>query len=194
MPLTFEDTRAAGATIGSGVVMVYDDRADLRRRARPDRRLLPRRIVRAVRPLPDRHRAPGGAAGASPRRPAAAARRRDEIALLRELGQAMRDASICGLGQTASAAVESAIRAGLFPAALARPLLHGGADMSIDRIFFEPPARASRPAEPPAVDGAAVGRAHDRRRGGHGAGWRHDPRRPAAVRRSTSRRSAGRRT
>jgi NADH-quinone oxidoreductase subunit F len=32
-----------------------------------------------------------------------------EIALLKELGQAMRDASICGLGQTASAAVESAL-------------------------------------------------------------------------------------
>jgi NADH-quinone oxidoreductase subunit F len=34
----------------------------------------------------------------------------DEMALLKELGQAMRDASICGLGQTASTAIESAIR------------------------------------------------------------------------------------
>jgi NADH-quinone oxidoreductase subunit F len=33
----------------------------------------------------------------------------EELAMLAELGQAMRDASICGLGQTASAAVESAI-------------------------------------------------------------------------------------
>jgi NADH-quinone oxidoreductase subunit F len=32
-----------------------------------------------------------------------------ELALLKELGQVMRDASICGLGQTASSAVESAI-------------------------------------------------------------------------------------
>jgi NADH-quinone oxidoreductase subunit F len=32
-----------------------------------------------------------------------------EKALLRELGQAMRDASICGLGHTASSAVESAL-------------------------------------------------------------------------------------
>lgn len=32
-----------------------------------------------------------------------------EIALLREMGQAMRDASICGLGQTASSALESAL-------------------------------------------------------------------------------------
>jgi NADH-quinone oxidoreductase subunit F len=32
----------------------------------------------------------------------------DELALLKEIGQAMRDASICGLGQTASNAIESA--------------------------------------------------------------------------------------
>jgi NADH-quinone oxidoreductase subunit F len=31
------------------------------------------------------------------------------MALLRDLGQVMRDASICGLGQTASSAIESAI-------------------------------------------------------------------------------------
>jgi NADH-quinone oxidoreductase subunit F len=36
--------------------------------------------------------------------------RDDELALLREIGQAMRDASICGLGQTASSAIESALR------------------------------------------------------------------------------------
>jgi NADH-quinone oxidoreductase subunit F len=32
-----------------------------------------------------------------------------EVALLKEVGQAMRDASICGLGQTASSAIESAL-------------------------------------------------------------------------------------
>jgi NADH-quinone oxidoreductase subunit F len=37
-----------------------------------------------------------------------------EIALLDEVGQAMKDASICGLGQTAYSAIESAIhRVGL---------------------------------------------------------------------------------
>src|SRR4029450_8074037 len=29
MPLTFEGTRAAGATLGSGVVMLFDDQVDL---------------------------------------------------------------------------------------------------------------------------------------------------------------------
>jgi NADH-quinone oxidoreductase subunit F len=33
-----------------------------------------------------------------------------ELALLEEVGVAMRDASICGLGQTAYSAVESAIK------------------------------------------------------------------------------------
>jgi NADH-quinone oxidoreductase subunit F len=33
-----------------------------------------------------------------------------EPALLNELGQVMRDASICGLGQTASSAIESALK------------------------------------------------------------------------------------
>ena len=32
-----------------------------------------------------------------------------EIGMLKEVGQAMRDASICGLGQTASSAIESAL-------------------------------------------------------------------------------------
>jgi len=33
----------------------------------------------------------------------------DELALLKQISQAMRDASICGLGQTASNAIESAL-------------------------------------------------------------------------------------
>jgi NADH-quinone oxidoreductase subunit F len=35
--------------------------------------------------------------------------RQGELTLLREMGQAMRDASICALGQTATSAVESAL-------------------------------------------------------------------------------------
>jgi NADH-quinone oxidoreductase subunit F len=44
-----------------------------------------------------------------------------EIALLAEIGAAMKDASICGLGQTAYSAVESAVqRLGLFNGAPAK--------------------------------------------------------------------------
>ncbi len=107
--LTFEGTRAIGATLGSGVVMVFDRTTDLagilRRIAAFFRdescgQCVPCRVgtVRQEELLARLASRPaGGAAG-------------DELGLLRELGQAMRDASICGLGQTASSAIESALR------------------------------------------------------------------------------------
>ncbi len=109
MPLTFEATRAAGATLGSGVVMVFDETVDLvdtlRRIARFFRdescgQCVPCRVgtVRQEELL-------ARLAAGSPHRSQG-----EEIALLREVGQAMRDASICGLGQTASSAIESAFR------------------------------------------------------------------------------------
>ncbi len=108
-PLTFEGTRAIGATLGSGVVMVFDDTADLvgtlRRIAAFFRdescgQCVPCRVgsVRQEEIL-------ARLAAGRPRGSAA-----DELALLRDVGQAMRDASICGLGQTASSAIESAFR------------------------------------------------------------------------------------
>jgi NADH-quinone oxidoreductase subunit F len=109
MPLTFEATRAAGATLGSGVIMVFDETADLvdtlRRIAQFFRdescgQCVPCRVgsVRQEELL-------ARLAAGSRVRP-----REDELGLLREIGQAMRDASICGLGQTASSAIESALR------------------------------------------------------------------------------------
>ena len=108
-PLTFEGTRAISASLGSGVVMVFDETADmvgaLRRIAAFFRdescgQCVPCRVgtVRQeelLARLADR----------------VVVRSRDEeLILLREIGQAMRDASICGLGQTASMAIESALR------------------------------------------------------------------------------------
>ena len=110
-PLTFEATRAIGATLGSGVVLVFDETADmvgaLTRIARFFRdescgQCVPCRVG-TVRQEELLARLSSGAA-------AAHGRREDELALLREIGQAMRDASICGLGQTASSAIESALR------------------------------------------------------------------------------------
>ncbi|MFI1395347.1 NADH-ubiquinone oxidoreductase-F iron-sulfur binding region domain-containing protein [Streptomyces sp. NPDC020681] len=107
IPLTFEGTREAGTTLGSGVVLVLDDTVELPRillriaeffRDESCGQCVPCRVgtVRqeeALHRIQDRT----GAAAAA------------DIALLREVGQAMRDASICGLGQTAWNAVESAI-------------------------------------------------------------------------------------
>jgi NADH-quinone oxidoreductase subunit F len=109
MPLTFEDTRAANATLGSGVIMVFDETVDLidtlRRVARFFRdescgQCVPCRVG-SVRQEELLTRLAAGSRVRS---------RDEELVLLREIGQAMRDASICGLGQTASSAIESALR------------------------------------------------------------------------------------
>lgn len=113
IPLTFEGTRAAGTTLGSGVVLVMDDTVGLPRtllriaeffRDESCGQCVPCRVG-TVRQEEALHRI-------KDRTGAAAS---DDIALLREVGQTMRDASICGLGQTAWNAVESAIdRLGAF--------------------------------------------------------------------------------
>ncbi|WP_060881187.1 complex I 51 kDa subunit family protein, partial [Streptomyces scabiei] len=107
IPLTFEGTREAGTTLGSGVVMAFDDTVPLPRlllriaeffRDESCGQCVPCRVG-TVRQEEALHRI-------AERTGAAAA---GDIALLREVGRAMRDASICGLGQTAWNAVESAI-------------------------------------------------------------------------------------
>ena len=106
-PLTLEGARAAGATLGSGVVMLFDDRTDLRDitlriaeffRHESCGQCVPCRVG-TVRQEEALHRL-----SASP------ASRDKDVALIDDLAQAMRDASICGLGHTASTAVQSAIR------------------------------------------------------------------------------------
>ncbi|MFE1260189.1 NADH-ubiquinone oxidoreductase-F iron-sulfur binding region domain-containing protein [Streptomyces albogriseolus] len=107
IPLTFEGARAAGATLGSGVVMAFDDTVPLPRlllriaeffRDESCGQCVPCRVgtVRQEEALHRIAERTGADAAA-------------DIALLREVGRAMRDASICGLGQTAWNAVESAI-------------------------------------------------------------------------------------
>ncbi len=108
-PLTFEATRAIGATLGSGVVMLFDDTVDLRHillriasffRHETCGQCVPCRVgvVRQEEALQRLVNAkPLGSVA-------------QEIAMLREMAQAMRDASICGLGQTAASALESAMQ------------------------------------------------------------------------------------
>ncbi|HEY6827171.1 MAG TPA: NAD(P)H-dependent oxidoreductase subunit E [Gemmatimonadaceae bacterium] len=113
IPLTFEGARAAKATLGSGVIVVFDDRVDM-----PDvlvriasffrdescGQCVPCRVG-TVRQEEALYRiASGKTIGGVAQ----------EVALLDEVGLVMKDASICGLGQTAYAAIESAIhRVGL---------------------------------------------------------------------------------
>ena len=109
MPLTFEGTRAQGAALGSGVVMVFDDSIDLGDivhriaaffREESCGQCVPCRVG-TIRQEELVHRLRAGA----PMGSAAA-----ELALLDDLAGAMRDASICGLGQTASGAIQTAMR------------------------------------------------------------------------------------
>jgi NADH-quinone oxidoreductase subunit F len=112
LPLTFEGTRAAGASLGSGVVMVLDETVDLVPfllrvaaffRDESCGQCVPCRVG-TVRQEEALHRL--AASGRDPT---------GDLALLADVGRVMRDASICGLGQTASSAVESAIaRLGVF--------------------------------------------------------------------------------
>lgn len=96
MPLTFEDARAAGATLGSGVVMLFDETADMM--------AVLHRIARFFRDESCGQCVPCRVGTV---RQAEALQRRD-FALLDEIGAVMRDASICGLGQTAANAIASA--------------------------------------------------------------------------------------
>jgi NADH-quinone oxidoreductase subunit F len=115
-PLTFEGMRAIGATLGSGVVLVLDDTVDvtdlLQRIARFFRdescgQCVPCRLG-TVRQEELVGRLTRGAPLGSVEQ---------ELALLNDIGSVARDASICGLGQTAIGAAASAVRLGLIGAA-----------------------------------------------------------------------------
>jgi NADH-quinone oxidoreductase subunit F len=108
VPLSFEGTRAIGATLGSGAVIILDNTTDLEsillRIARffrhescgqcvPCRVGTKRQEEILHRLLVDRQ----------------TSNRDSDVALLADIAQAMRDASICGLGQTAASAIQSAV-------------------------------------------------------------------------------------
>ena len=114
-PLTFEGVRAVGATLGSGVVLVIDDTVDvtglLQRIARFFRdescgQCVPCRLG-TVRQEELIGRLARGVPLDSIQR---------ELALLDDIAAVARDASICGLGQTAIGAAASAVRLGLIGA------------------------------------------------------------------------------
>ena len=114
LELSFEAVREAKTTLGSGVVMVFDDAANMHKllqriaaffRNESCGQCVPCRVgtVRQQEAL-------ARLASGKPRGGV-----ETELALIAEVGQCMRDASICGLGQAASSAVESAIeRLGVF--------------------------------------------------------------------------------
>ena len=112
LPLTFEGARAAGASLGSGVVMAIDTATDLVgiltriaafMRDESCGQCVPCRVGTVRQEEALQRLARGKEIGS----------RGQEFALLGDLAQCMRDASICGLGHTASSAIQSAISLGL---------------------------------------------------------------------------------
>ena len=106
--MSFEATREAGASMGSGVIMVVDDTVDMPAilmriaaffRDESCGQCVPCRVgtVRQEELLQRLRR--GALIGSY----------EDEMALFKDIAQVMRDASICGLGQTAANAIESAL-------------------------------------------------------------------------------------
>jgi NADH-quinone oxidoreductase subunit F len=113
LELTIEAAREVGTTLGSGVVMLFDDRVDLRRmlmriaaffRDESCGQCVPCRVG-TVRQEEALARLISGKTRGSVE---------DELSLLGEIGACMTDASICGLGQTAHSAIHSAIALGAF--------------------------------------------------------------------------------
>ncbi|PYQ13726.1 MAG: NADH-quinone oxidoreductase subunit E [Acidobacteria bacterium] len=116
LPLSFEGTRAAGTSLGSGAVMVFDDTVNPKElmlrlaaffREESCGQCVPCRVG-TVRQEEVLQRILRGEKGS---------RKQEDLALLSEISQAMRDASICGLGQTAASAIQSGLaRFGDLPA------------------------------------------------------------------------------
>ena len=114
LPLTLEDTRAAGTTLGSGVVMAFDTSVDMTDvvvriaeffRDESCGQCVPCRVgaVRQHETLVQMQK----------RGRLSPARR----ALIDDMAEVMVDASICGLGHTAASAVRSALDLGLIASA-----------------------------------------------------------------------------
>ena len=112
--LSFEAVREAKTTLGSGVVMVFDDTVNmhgiLQRIAQFFRNESCGQCVPCRVGTVRQQEALARLASGKPRGGV-----ETELELIAEIGGCMRDASICGLGQAASSAVESAIdRLGVF--------------------------------------------------------------------------------
>jgi NADH-quinone oxidoreductase subunit F len=107
VPLSFEGTRAIGATLGSGAVIVFDDTTDMK--------LILLRIARFFRDESCGQCVPCRVG--TKRQEEILERmlnerngdRQADVMLLSDIAQAMRDASICGLGQTAASAIASGL-------------------------------------------------------------------------------------
>ena len=113
LELTIEAAREEGTTLGSGVVMLFDDRVDIPQmlmriaaffRDESCGQCVPCRVGTVRQEEALARLISGKTRGSAD----------DELSLLGEIGACMTDASICGLGQTAYSAIRSAVALGAF--------------------------------------------------------------------------------
>jgi NADH-quinone oxidoreductase subunit F len=105
MPLTFEDGRAAGLTLGSGVIMAFSATTDMKE--------VVRRIAQFFRDESCGQCVPCRVGTVRVEEAIARANGSVDRDLIDDLDRAMKAASICGLGHTASSVVKSAIELGI---------------------------------------------------------------------------------
>jgi NADH-quinone oxidoreductase subunit F len=101
LPLTFEDARAAGVALGSGVIVAFNGDTDLAD--------VVHRIARFFRDESCGQCVPCRVGTVRVEEIVARANGAIDSALIEEIDRAMKDASICGLGHTAASVVRSAI-------------------------------------------------------------------------------------
>ena len=114
LPLTLEDTRAAGTTLGSGVVMAFDTSVDMTD--------VVVRIAEFFRNESCGQCVPCRVGAVRQHETLVQMQKRGSLspvrrALIDEMAEVMVDASICGLGHTAASAVRSALALGLIASA-----------------------------------------------------------------------------
>ncbi len=105
-PLTFEDLRKTGAPVGSGVIMVFNETVDLRHVLRGLAHFFAHESCGKCYPCQlgtQRQMEIMDRVVTGETRPG-------DFVALQDIGGTMTDASICGLGQTAAAAIQSALR------------------------------------------------------------------------------------
>jgi NADH-quinone oxidoreductase subunit F len=105
LPLTFEAARAAGVSLGSGVIMVFNSARDMHD--------IVRRVARFFRDESCGQCVPCRIGTVRVEEAVARANGGVDVNLIDDLDRAMKDASICGLGHTAASVVRSAIDRGL---------------------------------------------------------------------------------
>jgi NADH-quinone oxidoreductase subunit F len=174
--LTFEDLRAAGLPLGSGVVMVFDDRRDLRDLLARLGRFFAHESCGKCYPCQlgtQRQKevleriAAGNPLRGDPER-------------LQDVGWTMTDASLCGLGQTAATAVLSAIQ--LWPD-LFRPGRSPVQDSGRGRAKASPPPRRQpRKKTKPGISRRLAKKTIARRSRAGASATRSAARKPAARR------------